>query len=136
MRMKNRIIFLTTLVILGAAAFAQQTVQVLMPETENLSGGETAWLPGQIQGTLKSNLQEYLGMSTVVDAAFEAKVKQLQRESESSGRDENTAIELGKITTAKFAVFTTIRKTGKGYTISVDYTDFTTGKSKPVLSKE
>ena len=119
-----------------AASFAQQTVQVPMPETENLSGGETAWLPGEIQGRLKSNLQEYLGMSTVVDAAFEAKVKQLQRESESSGRDEKTAIELGKITTAKFAVFTTIRKTGKGYTISVDYTDLTTGKSKTVMSKE
>lgn len=135
--MKNRIIFLATLVILGAAAFAQQTVQVLMPETENLSGGETVWLPGEIQGRLKSNLQEYLGMSTVVDAASEAKLKQLQRESESSGRDENTAIELGKISTAKFAVFTTIRKTGRGYTISVDYTDLTTGIQRATaMSKE
>ena len=137
-RVKKKLAFLTTLVILilGAAAFAQQTVQVLMPETENLSGGETAWLPGQIQDRLKSNLQEYLGMSTVVDAASEAKVKQLQRESEDAGRDASTAIPAGNLITAKFAVLARIRKTDKGYTISVDYTDLTTGKSETVMSKE
>lgn len=136
-RMKKKLAFLTTLVILGAAAFAQQTVQVLMPETENLSGGETAWLPGQIQDRLKSNLQEYLGMSTVVDAASEAKVKQLQRESEDAGRDASTAIPAGKIRTAKFAVLARIRKTDKGYTISVDYyTDLATGENETVMSKE
>ena len=50
--MKNRIIFLAMLAV-GAAAFAQQTVQVVMPEAVNLSGGETTWLPGLIQDTLK-----------------------------------------------------------------------------------
>lgn len=114
-------------VLLGTTAFAQQTVQVVMPEVENLSGNEVAWLPGQIQDKLKSNFQEYLGMNTVVDAKSEATLKRLQRESEGSGRDENTAIELGKISTAKFAVMTKIRRTGKGYTISADYTDLTTG---------
>ncbi len=58
----------------------------------------------------------------------EAAVKKLQAESEGAGRDESTAIEFGKITTAKFALFTKLRKTGSGYTISIDFTDLTTGE--------
>lgn len=103
-------------------------VQVVNQETINLASSEAAWLPGQIQDKLKSNLQEYLGLKTVVDSKSEAALKKLQAESENAARDESTAIELGKITTAKFALFTKIRKTGSGYTISVDFTDLTTGE--------
>lgn len=103
-------------------------VQVIIQESINLAGSEAAWLPGQIQDKLKANFQEYLGMKTVVDSKSEAALKKLQAESESAAHDENTAIELGKITTAKFAVFTKLRKTGTGYTISIDFTDLTTGE--------
>ncbi len=103
-------------------------VQVVNQEVSNLSASETAWLPGQIQDKLKSNLQDYLGMKTVVDSKSEATLKKLQAESESAGRDEETAIEFGKITTAKFAIFTKLRKTASGYVISVDFTDLTTGE--------
>ena len=103
-------------------------VQVVNQEVINLAGSEAAWLPGQIQDKLKSNLQEYLGMKTVVDSKSETALKKLQAESESAARDESTAIELGKITTAKFALFTKLRKTASGYTISVDFTDLTTGE--------
>ncbi|MDY5763766.1 MAG: hypothetical protein SPK10_03125, partial [Treponema sp.] len=103
-------------------------VQVVNQEVVNISGAESAWLPGQVQDKLKSNLQEYLGMKTVVDSKSETALKKLQAESESAARDESTAIELGKITTAKFAVFTKLRKTGTGYTISIDLTDLTTGE--------
>ncbi len=103
-------------------------VQVVNQEVINLAGAEAAWLPGQIQDKLKSNLQEFLGMKTVVDSKSEAALKKLQAESESDARDESTAIELGKITTAKFALFTKLRKTGNGYVISVDFTDLTTGE--------
>ena len=103
-------------------------VQVVNQETINLASSETAWLPGQIQDKLKSNLQEYLGLKTVVDSKSEDALKKIQAESENAARDESTAIELGKITTAKFALFTKIRKTGSGYTISVDFTDLTTGE--------
>ena len=103
-------------------------VQVVNQEVVNIAGAEAAWLPGQIQDKLKSNLQEYLGMKTVVDSKSEAALKRLQAESESAARNESTAIELGKITTAKFALFTKLRKTASGYTISVDFTDLTTGE--------
>lgn len=103
-------------------------VQVVNQEVSNLSASESAWLPGQVQDKIKSNLQDYLGMKTVVDSKSEATLKKLQAESESAARDEETAIELGKITTAKFAVFTKLRKTASGYVISVDFTDLTTGE--------
>ena len=103
-------------------------VQVVNQEVSNLSASESAWLPGQVQDKIKSNLQDYLGMKTVVDSKSEATLKKLQAESESAGRDEETAIELGKITTAKFAVFTKLRKTASGYVIGVDFTDLTTGE--------
>lgn len=110
------------------ANLTQLPVQVVNQEVINLAGAEAAWLPGQIQDKLKSNLQEFLGMKTVVDSKSEAALKKLQAESESDARDESTAIELGKITTAKFALFTKLRKTGSGYVISVDFTDLTTGE--------
>ena len=103
-------------------------VQVVNQEVSNLSASESAWLPGQVQDKIKSNLQDYLGMKTVVDSKSEATLKKLQAESESAARDEETAIEIGKITTAKFAVFTKLRKTARGYVISADFTDLTTGE--------
>lgn len=103
-------------------------VQVVNQEVSNLSASESAWLPGQVQDKIKSNLQDYLGMKTVVDSKSEATLKKLQRESENAARDEETAIEIGKITTAKFAVFTKLRKTANGYVISADFTDLTTGE--------
>ena len=110
------------------ASYTNISVQVINLEVINLDPKEAIWLPGQIQDKLKASIQEHLGMKTVVDSKSEAAVKKLQAESENTGRDENTAIELGKITTAKFAVFTKLRKTNKGYVISVDFTDLTTGE--------
>ena len=103
-------------------------VQVVIQESVNLDSKDASWLPGQIQDKLKSNLQDYVGMRTVVDAKSEKALLQLQKQSESSAHDENDAIEVGKITNAKFAIFTKLRKTNSGYTISVDFTDLTTGE--------
>lgn len=112
-------------------------VQVINYETTSLNISEKSWLPSHIQDKLKSNLQSYLGMKTVVDSKAEAALKKLQAESENVGRDENTAIELGKIISAKFALFTKIRKVGDNYVIAVDFTDLTTGEQMATcMSKE
>ena len=112
-------------------------VQVVTQEVVNLNASESAWLPLQIQDKLKSNLQSYLGMKTVVDSKAESTLKKLQAASEEVGRDENAAIELGKITTAKYGLFTKVRKTGENYVVSVDFTDLTTGEQlASCMSKE
>ena len=110
------------------ANLTKMPVQVVNQEIVNLSVSESSWLPGQVQDKFKENLQNFLGMKTVVDSKSEVALKKLQAESESEARDENTALEFGKITTAKFALFTKIRKTAKGYLVSVDFTDLTTGE--------
>ena len=113
------------------------TVQIVNLENTNLSTSELSWLPLQIQDKLNSNLQTYLKMKTIIDYRSEITIKTLQAASEDSGRDVNTAIEFGKITTAKYALFTKIRKIGSGYVISVDFTDLTTGENlASCLSKE
>lgn len=113
------------------------SVQVINYETTSLNISEKSWLPSQIQDKFKSNLQTYLGMKTVVDSKAESALKKLQAESENVGRDENTAIELGKIISAKFALFTKIRKVGANYVIAVDFTDLTTGEQMATcMSKE
>ena len=112
-------------------------VQVVNFEAVNLSSSETSWLPLQVQDKLTSNLQTYLGMKTVVDSKSESALKKLQAASESAARDEDSAIEVGKITTAKFALFTKVRKIGANYVVAVDFTDLTTGEQlASCLSKE
>ena len=125
---KLRTLFVLALCLCCAAAGSAQTVQVVQPEVVNINGSEAVWLPGQIQDGLKSNLQDYLGMRTLVDSRSETQLKKLQRDAENAGRDANTAIELGKISTAQFAIMSKIRKTGKGYTLTADYTNLTTGE--------
>ena len=138
----KKTILLVSAIFLASFIYAQNiekgvAVQVLTPETVNLPAGDAAWLPGQIQDKVKSNVQDYLELKTVVDSKAEAAVKKLQAEAEGSARDENTAIELGKLTTAKYALFTKIRKTASGYVVSADFTDLTTGVQKAsATSKE
>lgn len=138
----KKTILLAAAMLLAGFIYAQNiekgaAVQVLAPETVNLPAGDAAWLPGQIQDKVKSNVQDYLELKTVVDSKAETAVKKLQAEAEGSARDENTAIELGKLTTAKYALFTKIRKTASGYVVSADFTDLTTGVQKAsATSKE
>ena len=108
---------------LQASKKNKYSVQVVLQEIANLSSSETSWLPLQVQDKLTSNLQTYLGMKTVVDSKSESALKKLQAASESAARDEDSAIEVGKITTAKFALFTKVRKIGANYIVAVDFTD-------------
>lgn len=129
------------LIVGGVIGFAQvksneMSVQVVLPELENITGSENNWLGGQIQDKLKSNLQEYLGLKTSVDTKSEAALLKIQKESENASRDETLTIELGKITTAKFVLFSKIRKTNKGYIITADFTDLTTGEQKASVSSK
>lgn len=133
---KNIFYILAISLFFTAPIFAQNkttTVQVLTPDLENISA-EEKWLQGQIQDKLKENLQDYAKFITVVDDSNETQLKALQRKSESSMYDEETAIEAGHLTSASSAVFTTIRKAGSVYTIGVNYMDLRTGIHETVTS--
>lgn len=121
----------------GNSSREKITVQVPFPNLENITGTEAAWLPGQIQDKIKSNVQEFLDMRVMTDSRAESQLRQLQAESESNARDQDSAIELGKITTAHFALFTKLRRTSSGYILTADYTNLTTGEQlASVTSRE
>lgn len=134
--MKNKrnflYVFITISVIFSSYAAPNKkiTVQVVNQKNVNLDTAETLWLPEKIRDKLTSNLQEYLEFTTIADNESELAVKKLQAESENAGRDEATAIEFGKILTAKYAVFTKIIKSPKGYSINADFVNLTTGVSE------
>lgn len=76
----KKTILLVSAILLAGFIYAQNiekgvAVQVLTPETVNLPAGDAAWLPGQIQDKVKSNVQDYLELKTVVDSKAEAAVK-------------------------------------------------------------
>lgn len=112
-------------------------VQVVSLDATGLLATEAAWLPGQVRGQLKFNLQEYLGMNNAsVDAESEPELKKVFAQAESAASDK-IASEFAKVTDAKFALFEKVKKTAKGYSISADFMDLTTGeKLASVTSKE
>ncbi len=116
---------------------AKLPVQIVNLDASGLLATEAAWLPGQVRGQLKFNLQEYLGMNNAsVDAESEPELKKVFVQAEGAPSDK-IASEFAKATNAKFALFEKLKKTAKGYSISADFVDLTTGeKLASVTSKE
>lgn len=120
----------------GLAGFAQPAgnVVVLQTELQNISGN--AWLPNHLQSLLEENVQKYTDFSTVVDEAAERKVKEQQRRSESTAHSESDIIEIGKLVNAQYALFSSARKAGSTYTLSIDFTDLTTGVHRASITSK
>ena len=94
--------------------------------TEALNEGDKIWLPGSVHDKLISNLQTYTDFSFVT--SNEEKIKEIQRKSESFLYSEETAIEVGKLTSATHAIFLTTRKAEKLYIVTAEFVNLTTGK--------
>ncbi|GEM_PF-5086047 len=109
-------------------------VQLVKPETKNLSKTESSWITGSVRDKLKSNLQDYAGLKTVVDESNEDALYELQAKSENAAYDEEEIIEAGKMTTAQNVIFTTITYSGSKYTLSCNFTNLTTGEDKTAVS--
>lgn len=114
---------------LSAQKAQPSPVCVFTPDAENVKGAEQAWLPGSVRDRLEANFRTYTAF-ILIDRANESKIKTLQMKSEGASYDESTIIEVGKLTSANCAVFSTIRWTGKEYTLNAGFTDLTTGVRK------
>lgn len=108
--------------------YAEKTSNlVIISTTQNLSTVENAWVPDSVRDELEANLQKYTALSLV--SANEKQIMNLQRKYENNAFDESNALELGKLVSASHAVFLVTRKAGNNYTITLELTDLTTGKS-------
>lgn len=108
------------------AGFSQTSGSVVVLQTE-LTNIQDTWLSNHLQNLIEENLQKYTDFTTVVDEAAERKVKEQQRRSESTAHSENDIIEIGQLVNAKYALFSYARELGNAYTLTIHFTDLTTG---------
>ena len=129
--MKKKLFLIVALVLCAlGSAFAQTniTIAVPAPKTMNIGDGNE-WIPLFIQGVITSNFQQYSGMK-VVDRQNADMVKAEQRLSEGAEFDEKTAIELGKMTSARLIITGNITGKSSSYALMFSITDVETGETK------
>lgn len=132
--MRKILVFSFTLFLGMLSGFSQNNelkVVVFNPDVENISDSDALWLPGAIKDRIEYN-NSYMNF-VLVDNKNEKRIKELQKKSENSSFSSETAIELGKLTTAQYAIFSTIRKTGSTYSLSCNFTNLTSGEKKTCL---
>ena len=127
---KKYLIFITILFI-SFSLFAQNKYQnkrivVLTPTTEGFSSGEESWIPSAVRRKIEANFYDYSSF-VIVDAQNERTIKELQAKSDSFAYDEDSTLQLGKLLSAEYALFSTITKANKKYILSASITDLTTG---------
>ena len=127
---KKYFIFITILFI-SFSLFAQNKYQnkrivVLTPTTEGFSSGEESWIPSAVRRKIEANFYDYSSF-VIVDAQNERTIKELQAKSDSFAYDEDSTLQLGKLLSAEYALFSTITKANKKYILSASITDLTTG---------
>lgn len=127
--MKKIIVAFLTLFIMGGV-FAQSGKRVVvLPSTPKGLSGTEEYFVSLVHDKLEANLREYTPF-TVVDMTNESEIKKLQAKSEGDSFDEDTAIELQRLTSANSAIFSTIIRTRRGFILTLSLTDLTTGVKK------
>ena len=125
----KKIILTLVSIFMVTSLFSQERVKnlVVISDSKNLTAGENAYLPDSVRDKLESNFQTYTSYEMI--SSNEASIKKLQRKSETAGFDEETAIEVGKLTSASHAIFLVVVKVGKNYSVTAEFANLTTGKS-------
>ena len=135
---KNKIIVSLLIFVFNCSLLASQqhgkTIQIITPSLENIGDNYESWLPGQIRDSLREKFRNYTDYTLTIDESNERKLKELQRKSEGAFYDDQTMIEACKITNAQFALFTTIRKAGSQYIVSVTILNLTTGINNAIVN--
>ena len=126
-KLKKIILAIISLFIV-TALFSQEKIKsmVVISKSENLNAGESAWLPNSVRDKLESNFQTYTNYQMI--SSNEKLIKDLQRKSETSGFDEDTAIKVGKLTSASHAMILRIVKSEQSYSVTAEVANLTTGK--------
>lgn len=101
-------------------------VMVTEPVAQRLPDGEGEWLPGLVRDKVQADFQAVTKFSFV---SFDINViKKMHEKTSDSAYDEKDALALGKMTTAKYAVFMMLRYVGSGYVLTGNFVDLTSGK--------
>lgn len=122
------VISLLTLISMSSVFAEGRKVAVFNPETHGISDDEQNWLPASIRRKLESNINSYTDL-VIIDVQNEAAIKNLQKQSEGLRYDQESKIELGKMVSAEYAVFSNLTKVNGKYILSAQITNLSTGVS-------
>ena len=106
---------------------------VIYTDVEGIPEIERSWLGVSVSDKLETNLFTYADLS-FINGVNKEEILKIQRESEGAAYDESAAIEAGKLTAAKSVLFVTIKKGGSKYTVTIRYTDATTGETMAIVN--
>lgn len=107
---------------------SKDTVEIFI-DVNNIPESEQNWLGFSVADKLETNLFTYADFS-FINSVNKKQILDIQRAYEGAAYDENSSIEVGKLHVAKYGLFVTIKKGGSKYSLTVRYTDLTTGKIK------
>lgn len=132
--MKKKLFLTCTLILcaFGRIVAADNAIAVPAPKTVNIDS-EGAWIPLFIQGVITSNFQQYSGL-TVIDRQNTDMIKAEQKLGENAVYSEEDALQLGKLTHARFIVTGNITKKASSYALIFNITDAETGETKAAAS--
>lgn len=132
--MKNRICVIYLFIVTVVSVFAQtdtvmqnnSRITILKPNSENISSSESSWLIGAVQDKIEADFNSYTNM-VLVNTTSEEKIKELQKKFEGGSYSSKDALTVGELTTARYGLFSTIRKTVEKYTLSEKIIDLEKG---------
>ena len=108
-------------------AYSQELLEITLPLSQNLE--EEDWLLFQIRDVFSEKVRELTSYVPTSSADIEKQIIALQKKSENASFDESSAIEMGKLVSAKYALFSAVRKAKEEYFLSATIADLTTGKT-------
>lgn len=101
-------------------------VGVISAAEGNISEIDALLLNGTVKDKLESNLKKYTDL--VIVSTNIPELKSIQKATQETGIDKNTAVRMGKLMAADNLLNATVRKSNSTYSISVRVIDLTTGE--------
>ncbi|MCR4789789.1 MAG: hypothetical protein K5839_01785 [Treponemataceae bacterium] len=124
--MKKLFLFFACILLSFQLYAAGETLIVFPPEISDISSGDQSWLPLALRDKLESDFKTYTSYQIMADNI--QKIHKLQKLFESASYDESTAVEAGKLTASRYALLSSLRKSGKHYVLSANFLDIKTGE--------
>ena len=128
-KMKYFFIVVFSFFVLGSAFCEEKLIAIALSQSQNIEKSESDWLCSHVRDVFSEKIRENTDFVPTSSEEIEKQIIALQKKSESTAFDEKTALEMGKLVSANYALFSAIRKADGAYFLSATISDLTTGKT-------
>lgn len=101
---------------------------VIFTDVADVPSSEQNWLGVSVADKLETNLTHYTDF-VFINRVNQKQILDIQKEYEGQIYDSSTALKVGELVQANYGLFVTIKKGGSKYTVTIRYTDLTSGKN-------